>query len=128
MRISDWSSDVCSSDLSTELQRRGPEMSGNKVMAVAMSVANRAVAQTPEGGALPQLYAAVAPEVSGGDYIGPGGLFELRGSPSKVRAAKRAYREADADRLWQVSEGSTGGEYRGGWGSREATPTWTERQ
>src|SRR3546814_1586866 len=34
---------------STELQRRGPEMSGSKVMAVAMSVANRAVAQTPEG-------------------------------------------------------------------------------
>src|SRR3546814_11341920 len=77
-------------------------------MAVAMSVANRAVAQTPEGGALPRLYAAVAPEVSGGDYIGPGGLFELRGSPSKVRAAKRAYREADADRLWQVPEASTG--------------------
>src|SRR3546814_14230770 len=82
-----------------------------------MSVANRAVAQTPEGGALPQLYAAVAPEVSGGDYLGPGGLFELRGSPSKVRAAKRAYREADADRPWQVSEESTGVEYR--WGRSE---------
>src|SRR3546814_17777985 len=102
MRISDWSSDVCSSDLSTELQRRGPEMSGNKVMAVAMSVANRAVAQTPEGGALPQLYAPVAPEVSGGDYTGPGGPFELRGSPSKVRADMQAYRDADPARLWTV--------------------------
>ncbi|HAS12533.1 MAG TPA: short-chain dehydrogenase [Acidimicrobiaceae bacterium] len=99
---------------STELQRRGPEMSGNKVMAVAMGLANRAVAQTPEGGALPQLYAAVSPEVQGGDYLGPGGLFELRGSPSKVRAAKRAYREADAERLWQASEELTGVEYR--WG------------
>src|SRR3546814_5727012 len=36
---------------STELLRRGPEMSGNKVMAVAMSVANRGLAQTPDGGA-----------------------------------------------------------------------------
>src|SRR3546814_6399135 len=66
---------------STELQRRGPEMSGNKAMAVAMSVANRAVAQTPEGGALPQLYAAVAPAVSGGDYIGPGGLSSEEHTP-----------------------------------------------
>src|SRR3546814_10866961 len=89
MRISDWSSDVCSSDLSTELQRRGPEMSGNKVMAVAMSVANRAVAQTPESGALPQLYAAVAPEVSGGDYIGPGGRFRSEEHTSELQSLMR---------------------------------------
>lgn len=97
---------------STSLQRRGPEMSGNKVMALAMRLANRAVAQRPEGGALPQLFAAVAAEVGGGDYVGPGGLFELRGSPSEVRAAKRAYREADGQRLWEVSEETTGVTYR----------------
>src|SRR3546814_10062675 len=79
-------------------------MSGNRLMAAAMGIANAAVAQSPQGGALPQLYAAVAPEVEGGDYLGPGGPFELRGSPKKVRAAKRAYREADAERLWQASE------------------------
>ena len=99
---------------STALQRRGPEMSGNKVMALAMRGANAAVAQPPEGGALPQLYAALAPEVQGGDYVGPGGPFELRGSPRKVRAAKRAYREADGTRLWRASEEMTGVEYR--WG------------
>ena len=99
---------------STELQRRGPEMSGNRFMAVAMGLANRAVAQPPEGGALPQLYAAVAPEVGGGDFVGPGGPFELRGSPKKVRAAKRAYREADTERLWRASEEMTGVTYR--WG------------
>jgi NAD(P)-dependent dehydrogenase (short-subunit alcohol dehydrogenase family) len=99
---------------STELQKRGPQMSGNKAMAMAMGLANAAVAQSPEGGALPQLYAAVASEVEGGDYIGPGGPFELRGSPKKVRAAKRAYREADAERLWRASEEMTGVTYR--WG------------
>jgi NAD(P)-dependent dehydrogenase (short-subunit alcohol dehydrogenase family) len=99
---------------STELQKRGPQMSGNRLMAAAMGIANAAVAQSPQGGALPQLYAAVAPEVEGGDYLGPGGPFELRGSPKKVRAAKRAYREADAERLWQASEEMTGITYR--WG------------
>ena len=99
---------------STALQRRGPEMSGNKAMALAMRVANAAVAQPPEGGALPQLHAAVAPDVEGGDYLGPGGPFQLRGSPRKVRAAKRAYRQADGQRLWHASEEMTGISYR--WG------------
>ena len=99
---------------STALQQRGPEMSGNKAMALTMRLGNAAMAQPPQAGALPQLYAAVAPDVEGGDYIGPGGPFELRGSPKKVRAAKRAYRGADAERLWQASEALTGVEYR--WG------------
>lgn len=93
---------------STHLQRRGPEMSGNRVMAMAMRGANGVLAQSAEGGALPQLYAAVAPGVAGGDYIGPGGPFELRGAPRKVKAAKRAYRAADAARLWSLSEEVTG--------------------
>jgi NAD(P)-dependent dehydrogenase (short-subunit alcohol dehydrogenase family) len=96
---------------STALQHRGPEMSGKKVMAAAMRLTNAAVAQPPEGGALPQLYAAVAPGVVGGDYIGPGGPFELRGTPRKVRASARARREADAERLWQRSEEMTGVAY-----------------
>lgn len=99
---------------STELQYRGPELSGNRAMALAMRLTNAAVAQPPEHGALPQLYAAVAPEVDGGDYIGPNGPFELRGSPTKVRAAGRAYREADGQRLWRASEELTGIVYR--WG------------
>jgi NAD(P)-dependent dehydrogenase (short-subunit alcohol dehydrogenase family) len=93
---------------STALQHRGPEMSGNRVMALAMRLSNAAAAQPPESGALPQLYAAVAPEVQGGDFVGPNGPFELRGSPTKVRAASRAYREADGERLWRVSEEMTG--------------------
>src|SRR3546814_19355549 len=51
---------------SPALQRRAPELSGNQVFAVAQSVANRAVAQPPEGGHLPRPYAPVAPAGSGG--------------------------------------------------------------
>jgi NAD(P)-dependent dehydrogenase (short-subunit alcohol dehydrogenase family) len=97
---------------STALQQRGPQMSGNKVMAAAMRLANATVAQSPEGGALPQLHAAVAPGVEGGDYIGPGGPFELRGSPAKAGASKAARREADGERLWRRSEEMTGVTYR----------------
>lgn len=93
---------------STHLQQRGPEKSGNRVMALAMRIGNGVAAQPAEGGALPQLYAAVAPGVEGGDYLGPGGPFEMRGSPRKVRAARRAYRRDDAARLWAVSEEMTG--------------------
>ncbi|MFD7261076.1 oxidoreductase [Streptomyces sp. NPDC059874] len=62
------------------------------------------LAQSPDQGALPQLYAATAPDVAGGQFIGPDGLAELRGRPTTVRLSPAA---ADADtgrRLWQLSE------------------------
>ncbi len=62
-------------------------------------------------GALPQLYAATAPSLSGGEYIGPDGLFGLSGYPKKVRASKQAYNEHVAARLWDVSVEMTGVEY-----------------
>ena len=93
---------------STRLQQRGPEMSGNRVMALAMRAGNGVMAQSAEGGALPQLFAATSPAVEGGDYIRPGGPFEMRGSPKKVKAARRAYSRDDAARLWAVSEEMTG--------------------
>jgi hypothetical protein len=37
------------------------------------------MAQSAEMGALPTLYAATKPDVEGGTYVGPGGLFEQRG-------------------------------------------------
>ncbi|MCY4091821.1 MAG: oxidoreductase [Caldilineaceae bacterium] len=59
-------------------------------------------------GALPQLYAAAAPGVIGGDYYGPDGWQEFRGFPRKIRARDHAYDEEAAARLWQVSSELTG--------------------
>jgi len=103
----------------TQLQQRGPELSGNRVAAVVMRVANGVVAQRAEDGARPQLFAAVDPGVEGGDYVGPGGPFELRGSPKKVRAAAAAFRAADGERLWSISEELTAVTYD--W-TRQARP------
>ena len=62
----------------------------------------------PSGGALPTLRAATAPDVEPGDYYGPNGLFEVRGTPVKVARSKAAENAADAARLWEVSEQRSG--------------------
>lgn len=50
----------------------------------------RPFAQTPDRGVLPQLYAATAPGVEGGQFFGPDGRGELRGGPSLVPLSPEA--------------------------------------
>ena len=72
-----------------------------------MRLATWIFAQPAEMGALPQLYAATAPEVTGGDYIGPSGPMEVRGYPAKVGCTPQAKDAKTATRLWTVSEALT---------------------
>jgi len=72
---------------------------------------NPMLAQKPWGGALPTLYAAVEPDVKGGEYFGPAKRFESVGSPKRVRVSKRSRDEEAAARLWRVSEEMTGVAY-----------------
>jgi NAD(P)-dependent dehydrogenase (short-subunit alcohol dehydrogenase family) len=74
-------------------------------------VGNKLVAQSADMGALSTLYAATAPDVPGGTFVGPDGLFEQRGHPHTVTAAGRAYDTAAAGRLWELSEELTGVTY-----------------
>ena len=67
--------------------------------------------QNAAKGALPQLYAATAPGVNGGDYYGPAGRQEYRGFPRKVTARNHAYDEVAAARLWQISAELTGEQF-----------------
>ncbi|WP_063726570.1 oxidoreductase [Streptomyces sp. RTd22] len=62
------------------------------------------LAQSPEQGALSQLYAATAPGVEGGQFIGPDGMAELRGAPKRVALAERASDAETCHRLWELSE------------------------
>jgi NAD(P)-dependent dehydrogenase (short-subunit alcohol dehydrogenase family) len=95
----------------THLQAAGPEMAGSAVMKRLNDLANRIAAQTDEMGALPQLYAATAAGVQGGEYFGPDGIGESRGHPRRVSMSGKARNEADARRLWQVSEDLAGVTY-----------------
>jgi NAD(P)-dependent dehydrogenase (short-subunit alcohol dehydrogenase family) len=62
------------------------------------------LAQPPEFGALPQIFAAAAPEAENGAYYGPDGFLEFKGSPTRVGSTKYSRDEAVASRLWDVSE------------------------
>jgi len=95
----------------TNLQTRGPEMEGSTLKRYAMRAANAVLAQSAERGALPLLYAATASDIEGGDYVGPGGLFDMRGYPEKQRSNDKSYDEARAERLWEVSAVQTAVSY-----------------
>ena len=73
-----------------------------------VSTVSRIVGQSAAMGALPTLYAAVAPEISADDYIGPGGFMEVRGHPAPAGRSAAARDTAVAERLWTVSEQLTG--------------------
>jgi NAD(P)-dependent dehydrogenase (short-subunit alcohol dehydrogenase family) len=77
-------------------------------MVMLARVGNPVVGQQVRRGAWPQLYAATAADVAGGQFIGPGGPGELRGHPKPVRLSAAATDAADAERLWSFSENATG--------------------
>lgn len=95
----------------TELQSRGPSMEGSKLLGLIMSVGNSLLAQSAEAGAWPTVFAAVSPEARGMDYIGPMGLAHMRGRPGRDRSTRRSHSEADARRLWEISEQLTSVSY-----------------
>lgn len=55
-------------------------------------------------GARPQLQAATAPGLQGGELLAPGGLAELWGDPGPGRLPAAARNSSDRARLWQISE------------------------
>jgi protochlorophyllide reductase len=60
--------------------------------------------QSAAMGALPQLYAATAPEARPGGHYAPDQWGGMRGWPTEARPAPAALDAAQARRLWQVSE------------------------
>jgi len=62
------------------------------------------IAQSPNAGAEPTLYAALGNDVKGGDYFGPNGFREMRGRAIKVDSTSRSKDLDVAKRLWEVSE------------------------
>ena len=95
----------------TNLQAAGPRMQGSSIGEAVWGFANRLLAQSAAMGALPTLYAATAPDVRGGDYIGPDGLGEQWGHPKKVRSNARSHDPEAQRRLWEISEQLVGVRY-----------------
>jgi NAD(P)-dependent dehydrogenase (short-subunit alcohol dehydrogenase family) len=95
----------------TNLQTAGPRLSGSALQERIAVLLNRIGAQPAAMGALPELYAATASEVRGGDFIGPDGFLQQSGFPQRVSSSRSARSLENAGRLWQESENLTGVEY-----------------
>lgn len=60
--------------------------------------------QSAAMGALPQLYAATAPQAQPAGHYAPGEFGGMRGWPAEARVAPAALDPVQCERLWQVSE------------------------
>lgn len=69
---------------------------------------NKLVSQGVTTGALPQLYAATAADVRGGEYFGPTSLGQTRGAPGRVAASQAARDQHTARLLWERTAQLTG--------------------
>ena len=65
---------------------------------------NRFLAQGIDMGALPTLRAGFDNDAQSGDYFGPSGFMEMRGTPVKVKSNERSQNPDAAAKLWQRSE------------------------
>ena len=79
--------------------------------AVVIPILFKVFGQDEAQGALPQLYAATAPEATPGGYYGPSGFQEFKGSPAPAAVSAQGQDAVTEKRLWTVSEELTGVTY-----------------
>lgn len=92
----------------TNLVAAGPAHGAGRLKHIVFGVPGKLIGQSDERGALPQLYAATAPGVHGGEYYGPNGIAEQRGYPKRVDSTSTSKNPELAAQLWTVSEELTG--------------------
>jgi len=87
----------------TNLQPASVAMNGSQIEAFAYRLMDP-LFQSAAMGALPQLYAATAPEATPAGHYGPDRLGGMKGYPTPVRMAPAANDAEQRQRLWEVSE------------------------
>ncbi len=95
----------------TNLQRSGPG-DGFSPFQILGAILKPILSQDAAHGALPTLFAAIAPQAVPGGYYGPDGLLEMKGYPKTVPIPPRAQDTKDAERLWSEAEKLTGVAFR----------------
>jgi len=95
----------------TELQNTSASTSDVFLETFFYATLGPLAAQSAQMGTLPQLYAATAPNIHGGELVGPGGLFGMRGYPKVEKNSKRGYNKDTAVELWNESVKLTGVDY-----------------
>lgn len=95
----------------TNLQSVGPKMEGAGLMGWITDLGNKVFAQSAAAGAQPTLFAACAEAVRSGEYFGPSGLMEMRGSPERTGCTGAAKDTSSMRGLWELSEQLTAVRY-----------------
>jgi NAD(P)-dependent dehydrogenase (short-subunit alcohol dehydrogenase family) len=91
-----------------DVREADPESRGPAWRELASRALKRAFGQRAADGALPCLHATTAAELRGGEFVGPAGLFGLRGAPRVTRSSAASHDRASAERLWDLSETLSG--------------------
>ena len=86
----------------TNLQPTSVAERGSQLEALAYRLMDP-LFQSAAMGALPQLYAATAPQADPQVFHGPGGIANLKGHPAPCRPVPAAQDAAARERLWRIS-------------------------
>jgi NAD(P)-dependent dehydrogenase (short-subunit alcohol dehydrogenase family) len=92
----------------TNLLANSLTLRDHKTLQAILVWGSRQVCQSVENGTLPQLYAATAPDVRGGEYFGPKWITQMYGPPMRVRPRAAALNDQTGRRLWEVTAELTG--------------------
>jgi NAD(P)-dependent dehydrogenase (short-subunit alcohol dehydrogenase family) len=94
----------------TDLVGNSVRLRGDKLKVVAdvLAFGIKLVLPSAATGALPQLYAATAPDVVGGEYFGPKWAMRMFGPPVRERPRAAALNEETGRRLWELTAELTG--------------------
>ncbi len=95
----------------TNLQFGASRMNRSRAQEILNRLQNTFFAQSAAMGALPILFAATAPGLQGGEYVGPMGWGKMRGYPGIGESNALSHDTRIAQKLWVVSEELTGIQY-----------------
>ena len=79
----------------------------SKIQYLALQLFKPFISHSNASAAKPSLFAALSPEVKGGEYFGPQGFNELRGKVGVAKRSDYSKREDVAKKLWELSEEMT---------------------
>lgn len=96
----------------TNLTSTGPSLGGLQLPWKIADRGAQVLGQSARMGSWPLLMAATDPSLTGGEYIGPGTVRQLRGAPRRVGMSSTARSEKLASDLWHASEDATGVHFR----------------
>lgn len=78
------------------------------IQGVLMKMVGPLMSHSPKKAAVPALYAALSDNVAGGDFLGPTGMYGMKGKLGIAKRSDYSKDESIASKLWDLSEQLSG--------------------